>query len=109
MKLQPYLIAHVGWSTKTFGSGPRPHGLVKHIRKELLEILKKPDDLKEWVDVMILAIDGATRAGHSPDAICKALIDKQGENIGRAWQPVREGQPCEHVRKPAKKTKPKNT
>lgn len=46
------------WSEKTFGSGNRTIGLIEHIREELKEVQDKPYDLKEWVDVMLLAFDG---------------------------------------------------
>jgi hypothetical protein len=35
------------FSEKTFGPGQRSQGVVDHIRKELEEILAKPDDLEE--------------------------------------------------------------
>ena len=41
--------------------------------KELKEIHDDPSDIKEWVDVMILAFDGALRQGHSPNDIINAL------------------------------------
>src|SRR5690242_11478653 len=56
-----YVIRHQYWSLKTFG----PHRdtdatrLVTHIRKELNEIERHPQDCEEWIDVIILAIDGA--------------------------------------------------
>lgn len=51
------------FSQKTFGPGQRVKGLCSHIRKELREIEKAPTDLEEWIDVIILALDGAWRAG----------------------------------------------
>jgi hypothetical protein len=89
------------WSEKTFGPGPRPEGISDHIRKELLEIEAAPDDLEEWIDVAILALDGAWRAGHSPEAIVAALVAKQAKNEGRAWPDWRTAEPgraIEHVR-----------
>lgn len=47
------------WSRKTFGEGKRTIGILAHIRKELAEIEAKPDDLEEWIDVVILALDGS--------------------------------------------------
>lgn len=49
------------WSEKTFGPGMRTEGITAHIRKELLEIEEDPNSLEEWIDVMILAFDGAWR------------------------------------------------
>ncbi len=48
----------VGWSSMTFGPGPRTEGVLAHIRKELIEITKDPTDPIEWIDVAILALDG---------------------------------------------------
>jgi len=73
------------WSTATFGPGPRTHGVIDHIRKELAEIEADPTDLSEWIDVIILAFDGAWRAGHEPQAIIDAVKAKQARNEARQW------------------------
>ena len=89
------------WSRATFGPDTRTAGVLAHIRKELDEIAAAPHDVTEWVDVIILAIDGAWRAGHEPQAIIDALIAKQARNEARTWPDWRtapEGQPIEHVR-----------
>lgn len=72
------------WSAKTFGPGFR-RGTIDHIRKELEEIEADPLDLTEWVDVIILALDGAWRAGHAPQQILDAIQQKQTKNEGRTW------------------------
>ena len=99
------LCAHIArqreFSAETFGPGSRSAGLVAHIRKELDEVLADPSCLEEWVDVMILAIDGAWRAGHSPKAICAALRAKQEKNESRSWpdwREIGENEPIEHIR-----------
>ena len=83
------LAAHIQrqreWSAKTYGPGPRPSGIIDHIRKKLVEIEQSPADVSEWIDVIILAIDGATRAGHSPQKIVNALVSKQIKNEARVW------------------------
>src|SRR5262245_26420143 len=61
------------WSERTFGPGPRTAGVLDHIRKELREIEAEPTDLREWIDVAILALDGAWRAGFDPDEIIDSL------------------------------------
>jgi hypothetical protein len=82
-------IAHLerqrGWSEKTFGPGARTQGVIDHIRKELTEIEANPADISEWIDVVILALDGAWRAGHSPAHIVEALAAKQAKNESRQW------------------------
>ncbi len=96
------LVAHLRrqrvFSEKTFGPGTRTNGLIAHIQKELAEIAADPLDLYEWIDVVILALDGAWRAGHSPEEIAAALIAKQRKNEAREWPDWRtfsEGEPIE--------------
>lgn len=99
------LIAHLErqrrFSLDTFGPGRRTEGVCDHIRKELLEIDLSPTDLEEWVDVMLLALDGAWRAGYTSEDICLAIAAKQAKNEARDWPDWRD-QPSdkaiEHVR-----------
>lgn len=89
------------WSRATFGPGPRTKGVLDHIRKELGEIEADPTDLREWVDVLILAFDGAWRAGHEPQQIIDAIRDKQVRNEARTWPDWRtmsEDRAIEHFR-----------
>lgn len=73
------------FSLKTFGPGPRTKGVIDHIRKELAEIEADPSDVSEWVDVIILALDGAWRAGWEPEEIVNAIVLKQAKNEARTW------------------------
>lgn len=96
-----HIRRQIEWSTNTFGPGPRTKGVISHIRKELEEIEKDPDDIFEWVDILILAFDGAWRAGWKPQEIIDALVAKQIINKGRTWPDWRtmtEDEPIEHVR-----------
>ena len=89
------------WSGETFGPGTRTAGVIDHIRKELCEIEADPADISEWIDVVILALDGAWRAGHSPDDIIAALQAKQAKNEARTWPDWRTmptDKAIEHVR-----------
>ncbi len=83
----------IAFSRATFGPEPRTKGVVDHIRKELVEIEANPDDLKEWVDVIILALDGAWRAGHKPQEIIDAYMAKQAKNRARTWPDWRTADP----------------
>ncbi|HIE2480258.1 dATP/dGTP pyrophosphohydrolase domain-containing protein [Pseudomonas aeruginosa] len=73
------------FSERTFGPGSRAAGVVDHIRKELREIEEAPGDLAEWIDVVILALDGAWRTGATPAQIIDALVAKQTKNESRTW------------------------
>lgn len=100
------LVSHLHrqreFSEKTFGPGSRPTELIKHISKELHEIASNPEDLMEWVDVILLALDGCWRAGHSPEEIALGIVKKQTINESRDWpdwRTVTPGQVIEHIRK----------
>lgn len=90
------------WSYRTFGPGPSDKGIIDHIRKELVEIEDAPGDLEEWIDVIILAIDGAIKRGYAPDEIIRTLLEKQTKNMHREWPDWRSAKPgkaIEHIKK----------
>jgi len=92
-----YLDTQKRWSAKVFGPGRRTKGIVEHIKLELDEIKEAPWSLEEWCDVVILALDGAWRAGFSAQEIQKALVKKQKMNKARKWPPpVSEDIPVLH-------------
>jgi hypothetical protein len=97
--IDSYITNHKAWSVAAFGEGDRTAGLLKHIAKELEEVAKEPTDVMEWVDIIILAIDGAWRAtGLDPAEIAAALQQKQAINKARRWPVPVDGQPTEHIR-----------
>lgn len=90
------------WSTATFGPREQrgPTGPLAHIRKEVEEVAEDPTVLEEWVDVIILAFDGAWRAGHEPQQIVDAVKAKQTKNEARTWpdwRGVPDDEAIEHV------------
>ena len=92
------------WSAATFGPGARTNGIIDHIRKELAEVEADPTDVSEWIDVVILAFDGALRAGHEPQAVIDAVKAKQEKDEQREWPDWRtmsQDEAIEHVRTPA--------
>lgn len=83
--LAAFFDAKAAWSRSTFGKGHRA-GVIVHIRDELKEIESDPRDLTEWIDVVLLAMDGAARsAGADGAAFVAALIAKQQRNTRRSW------------------------
>lgn len=97
-----HCIRQFRFSEKTFGppDGHNP-GVIDHIRKELDEIEADPSDTEEWIDVIILALDGAWRSGATPSEIAKSLEDKQTKNEKRKWPDWRTctpGKSIEHIR-----------
>lgn len=83
--LEAHIERQRWFSRYTFGPGARTDGILDHLAKEMLEITDAPNDLEEWIDVIILGIDGAWRAGYSPKQIATALAAKQIVNEGRKW------------------------
>lgn len=89
------------FSRRTFGPGSRTAAVIDHITKELREIADAPDDVEEWADLIILAFDGAMRAGHDPQEIIYAIKAKQAKNETRTWPDWRtqpQDKAIEHVR-----------
>ena len=93
------LIKHGEWTEKTFGSGLRTKGITDHIRKELIEIENDPKSLEEWVDVIMLALDGARRIGATPVDIFNQLENKLTICATRVYPfPSSEEEVSEHDR-----------
>lgn len=85
LDLVVHMYRQMAFSRKTFGPGRRHQGVIDHIRKELTEIEAAPEDLEEWIDVVLLALDGAWRAGHSAEQVATALDAKMTKNEQRDW------------------------
>lgn len=97
--LELYVERQREWSQRTFGEGLRSGGVTQHIEKECAEIRANPTDLTEWVDVMILAMDGYWRAGGSPRLLMAHLREKQIKNFARKWPiPTSQDEAVEHIR-----------
>lgn len=102
--LLKYLRRQRAFSEQTFGPGARARGVIDHIRKELVEVENTPTDLKEWIDVVTLALDGAWRAGYGPEEIAAQLDATLTRNENRKWPDWRTmptDKAIEHVRSPA--------
>lgn len=96
-----YLTRQREFSLDTFGPAPRVAGVIDHIRKEIDEIEAEPHDLSEWADLLILAFDGAMRAGYEPEEVLAAVHAKQAINESRNWPDWRDSDPdraIEHIR-----------
>ncbi|WP_247875319.1 dATP/dGTP pyrophosphohydrolase domain-containing protein [Ochrobactrum sp. Marseille-Q0166] len=99
--IETYYARQIEWSKKTFGPALRTLGILEHIRKELKEIEAEPHDLSEWIDVVILAMDGFWRHGGSVNDLMPLLLAKQTKNMARDWPDWRtmsENSAIEHDR-----------
>ncbi|MBX3634719.1 MAG: DUF550 domain-containing protein [Rubrivivax sp.] len=97
LPLQFDLVAHLrrqmAFSERTFGPGARVAGVCDHIRKELIEVEDSGGALAEWVDVIILGLDGAWRSGATPEQVAAAIAAKQAKNEARRWPDWRTADP----------------
>lgn len=90
------------WSLDTFGPGPRAAAILDHLGKELAEIEASPGSVEEWIDVTMLALDGAVRSGASARQVVAALVTKLRVNHSRSWPDWRTAPPgraIEHIRR----------
>jgi hypothetical protein len=97
MNLRQHLLRQMAFSHATFGPGRRTDGVIDHIQKELIEVRDMGGAGAEWVDVVILALDGLTRqlafsiagARQDPERIaklaCDMILAKQTCNEARSW------------------------
>lgn len=99
------------FSRATFGPGCRTNGVLDHILKEVEEVRESSGSPEEWVDIVILALDGLTRSvwnekvqltsDAASKVSCGLILDKQGKNELRDWPDWRTSDPekaIEHVR-----------
>jgi hypothetical protein len=111
MNLEQHLLRQMAFSYSTFGPGIRQASVISHIKKELIEVEKSNGDGEEWIDVIILALDGLMRhlafSNGSKDpklvaeAVCELLVKKQTKNEARTWSDwhtVPDGKAIEHDR-----------
>ena len=101
--LQGFVERLIAFSAATFGpANNNTAGILDHIEKEIKEVRSCGGaDLSEWVDIIILAIDGAWRAGFTAEEICIGLNVKQQINMKRKWPDWRTAAPgkaIEHIR-----------
>lgn len=107
MELKQHLLRQMAFSHATYGPGDRAQGVIDHIRKELVEVegtTSGTDAAEEWVDVVILALDGLTRSlafmygrRENPEAVaaraCSMILSKQANNEARVWPDWRTAEP----------------
>lgn len=101
MNLKTFIDEQIEFSSRTFGPGQRLEGVTKHIEKEVAEVrATKGEDVSEWADIIILALDGAWRSGFTPAEIAAALTAKMEENKQRSWPDWRTAGPgpIEHIK-----------
>lgn len=113
LDLTQHIARQMAFSRGTFGPGPFTARVVEHIKTELKEITEASeksqlDASREWVDVVLLGLDGLTRSLAAsfaweavPSLATAMIVEKQGANEQRTWpnwRDVPEDQPIEHDR-----------
>lgn len=73
------------WADKQFGTGCRTQELIFHLEKELLEVSRNPFDKSEWIDIILLAMDGYRRHGGKAEDLFPDMQAKQQINYERKW------------------------
>jgi len=101
--IREYVHRHFNWSLAAFGAKQNTESICSHIEKEVEEIRKNPEDLEEWIDIIILGLDGALRCQGMGKVVADDLVDaleaKLQKNIQRKWIiPTDPTQPIEHDR-----------
>jgi hypothetical protein len=89
------------WSVQTFGRSNGIEGVLRHIESEITEVRANPTDVTEWIDIILLAFDGAFRSGYTAEQVVSALIQKQAKNVRRQWPDWRtkkEGEFSSHIK-----------
>ena len=107
MKLNDHIRRQMAFSKATFGPGDRQEGVVDHIRRELDEVIEGENDPKEWVDLVLLSLDGLWRSiqynkhfhdciakwEDMPEECTKMIQEKQSKNEQRDWPDWRNADP----------------
>lgn len=104
----------MAFSHSTFGPGVRTAGVCDHLRKEIAEVEASNGDSSEWVDLVLLALDGLTRQlafcngvdqRRDPAEVaataCRMIEGKQSRNEARSWPDWRtapKDRAIEHIR-----------
>lgn len=84
MDLYKHLLSQIAWSRETFGPMGL-QGIIHHLEEEIEEVKQEPENLEEWVDVILLGFDGAWRSGHTAREIVEAINQKFKKNQKRQW------------------------
>ena len=93
------------FSTETFGpriengtAEQNAAGCIDHIREEIEEVAADPSDIMEWVDIVMLATDGAMRVGFTPEQFIDAYYEKLQINKARDWPDWRTAEPGKAIK-----------
>lgn len=92
-KLNDFLTDRWAFSQKTFGTIQQRDcmGPLRHLEKEVKELIEKPHDHLEWADCFLLLLDAAKRKGHSLEDLVDFASQKLAINKARNWVKQEDG------------------
>jgi len=105
MDLRHHLIRQMAFSKATFGPGTRTSEVLDHIKREVEEMRESNNgSADEWVDLVILSLDGLTRqlsfcndptqrvatSAQIANDACNMILGKQDRNENRTWPDWRD-------------------
>ena len=99
--IEEFWKQHSEWSQKTFGLDKErgPIGPLKHLEKEIQEVLKNIRDIEEYADCLFLIFDATRRAGFTLEGLIDACFIKLEKNKNRKWYDTGiPDSPIEHKR-----------
>jgi hypothetical protein len=97
--LAAFMERHRAWIERTFPRNATTEGITRHIEKECAEVRQKPDDLDEWIDILILGIHGYWRNGGTAEDLLPRLNRKLTRNESRRYVMKDDpNEPIEHDR-----------
>jgi len=108
LNLQQLIDEVATWSDATFGETSTPASKLKHLQKEIPELLEalqnnevntKSEDIRlEFADCMLLLLDAARKCNFSAEEILSFTKEKLEINKKRTWKKPDENGIFEHVR-----------
>ncbi len=95
--IKEFFDTKLAWSRDTYGD-LSSKTIIDHLHKEIIEASYDPKDILEWVDIILLAIDGAGRFANADGATFVEALKKKFEiNRKRTWSIPVDGSPPEHT------------
>ncbi len=85
------------WQRETFRNANNPVPALKHLQKEVVELISDPSDPLEYADCLFLLFDAAQRVGLTYDDLVVAVAQKFEINKARKWGAPDADGVMEHV------------
>jgi hypothetical protein len=95
--LRQLQLAQQKWAETIF-AGQTVQSKIKHLRREVNELLEKPGDKSEMADCLLLLLDIARKSQVDGTMLFEAAVAKFRINQARTWGPPDADGVCEHIR-----------